>query len=372
MARDDTAYYMRPEHVVAAAVALSVVDIVSVALRFWARKIQRQPPKADDWLLIPATVVTTGVGIAEVYAVSKKGLGYRIEVPDGYKGSTSNLVTPQLILKSQIEWAYLLMLPIALACMKASFLFFYMRVFAIQKSSVINKILIGFIVFVAAWCVAFFFAFLFECGHDFSRIWSSETEFLTRCSYTLHLVLILCITDFITDLFIIFIPVPLVLRLNLSTSKKISVCLMFLLGGVTVVVSLIRFIMMAGSFVGNFDITDDNILGVTACMYWGMVECGVGVFAACLPTIQFLFRKLIWEPAVSSSKSLFSSRSSRSSRASESKDAIHVSQTFNITYDKIYSISSRGTSPSYLTHAPGDHVTRESYVSCDDRVGTAI
>lgn len=49
-------YYMSPGHVIAAAVALSVVDIVAVALRFWTRKIQRQPPKADDWLMIPATV----------------------------------------------------------------------------------------------------------------------------------------------------------------------------------------------------------------------------------------------------------------------------------------------------------------------------
>ncbi|KAI0883286.1 uncharacterized protein GGS22DRAFT_38276 [Annulohypoxylon maeteangense] len=369
MAGDDAAYYMRPGHVVAAAIALSVVDIVAVTLRFWARKVQRQPPKADDWLMIPATVLTVGIGIAEVYGVSKRGLAYRIEVPEGYTGKTSDLVTPQLALKAQIEWAYLLMLPLALGCTKASFLFFYMRVFAIQKRSVVNKILRVSIAFTAAWMIAFFFATLFECNHNFWRIWNSETEFLTRCSYTVNLVLILCITDFVTDIFILFIPVPLVLRLNLSKPKKISVCLMFFLGGVTVIVSLIRFIMMAGSFIGNFDMTDDNILGVTACLYWGMVESGVGVFAACLPTIQFLFRKFIWEPALSSSKSLFSSRSSRTAG---SRDAIHVDQTFGVTYDKLHNISSRGTSPSYLTHAPSNQVSRHSYVSCDDRLRTAI
>ena len=94
--------------------------------------------------------------------------------------------------------------------MKASFLFFYMRVFAIQKHSAISKILVGSIILVAAWAIAFFFATLFECGYNFWRIWNSETEFLTRCSYTINLVLILCITDFITDIFIILIPVPLV------------------------------------------------------------------------------------------------------------------------------------------------------------------
>lgn len=56
MAGDDTAYYMRPEQMVAAAVALSIVDVIAVAFRFWARKMQKLPPKADDWLMIPATV----------------------------------------------------------------------------------------------------------------------------------------------------------------------------------------------------------------------------------------------------------------------------------------------------------------------------
>ncbi|XDG01833.1 hypothetical protein ABKA04_001448 [Annulohypoxylon sp. FPYF3050] len=369
MARDDMAYYMRPEQMVAAAVALSIVDVIAVAFRFWARKMQKLPPKADDWLMIPATLMTVGIAIAEVYGVSKRGLGYRIVVPAGYSGDKSDLITPQLMLKSQVEWAYLLMLPIAVACMKSSFLFFYMRVFTIHKRSVINKFFVGFNIFIALWCIAFFFATLFECDHNFWRIWNSEAEFQARCSYTINLVFTLCITDFITDLLIIIIPIPLVCRLSLSTSKKISVCFMFLLGGVTVMVSLIRFIMMAGSFVGNFDLTNDNILGVTACLYWGMIECGVGVLSACLPTIQFLFRKLVWEPAVSSSKSLFSSRSSGSSEA----EAIHVNQTFDITYDKIHNTTSRDTLPSYMTHDPSHYDTRRSYVSsCDGRVGAAI
>ncbi|KAI1098846.1 hypothetical protein F4804DRAFT_323640 [Jackrogersella minutella] len=360
MTGNDPAYYMRPGHVIAAAIALSVLAIVAVGLRFWARKIQRQPPKADDWLMVPATLVTVGIGIAQIYGVSQKGIAYRIEVPPGYTGSSLDLFTPQLTLKSQIEWAYLLMLPLALGCIKSSFLFFYMRVFAIQKHSAINKLLMGCIILVVSWTIAFFFATLFECGTNFWRIWNSETEF-RRCADSLNLVLILCITDFVTDLFIIFIPVPLVLRLNLSRNRKISVCFMFLLGGVTVVVAIIRFIMMAGSFLGNFDMTSDDILGETACMYWGMVECGVGVFAACLPTIQFLFRKFLWEPAVSSTKSLFSSRSSDIQR-----DAILVDQTFDIAYAKVHNNIGRETSPAYLPSVTSDRSTRASYMAPRD------
>ncbi|KAI0835131.1 hypothetical protein F5Y06DRAFT_139406 [Hypoxylon sp. FL0890] len=370
MAGDDTGYYMRPGHVIAAAIALSVVDIIAVALRFWARKIQRQPPKTDDWLMIPATLVTVGIGISDVYAVSQKALAYRIEIPPGFTGSTSELVTPQLALKARIEWAYLLMFPIALACMKTSFLFFYARVFAIQKHGVLNKLLMGFIILIVLWAVAFFFSILFECGYDFRKIWSSEEEFMMQCSYTLSIVLSLCITDFIIDIFIFVIPIPLVLRLKLSTSRKLSVCLMFLLGGVTVAVSILRFIMMVGSFLGNFDVSDDAILSVTGCMYWGMVECGVGVFAACLPTIQFLFRKFIWEPAAISTKSMFYTRSSRSSDFQ--KDSIYVDRTFNVAYDKVNDASSRAVSPGYLSSAASGGYLNRPYNVWDYRVGAAI
>jgi hypothetical protein len=49
-------YYEIAGHNIAAGVVLSVVDIFTVALKFWTRRIQRQPLKADDWFLVPATV----------------------------------------------------------------------------------------------------------------------------------------------------------------------------------------------------------------------------------------------------------------------------------------------------------------------------
>lgn len=62
-------YYQRPGHVIAASMVLSVVDVITVGLRFWLRKRQRQPLKADDWLAIPATV---GASIYSIYLVRSK------------------------------------------------------------------------------------------------------------------------------------------------------------------------------------------------------------------------------------------------------------------------------------------------------------
>lgn len=52
----DHGYFQTPSHVIAAGIGLPLLDIAAVLLRFAARKKQRQSLKADDWLLIPATV----------------------------------------------------------------------------------------------------------------------------------------------------------------------------------------------------------------------------------------------------------------------------------------------------------------------------
>lgn len=49
-------YYETAPHVIAASIALPIVDIFAVALKFRVRRIQKQPFKADDWCLVPATV----------------------------------------------------------------------------------------------------------------------------------------------------------------------------------------------------------------------------------------------------------------------------------------------------------------------------
>ena len=49
-------YYQTPGHIVAAGIALPILDIAVVALRFASRLKSRQPLGPDDWLLIPATV----------------------------------------------------------------------------------------------------------------------------------------------------------------------------------------------------------------------------------------------------------------------------------------------------------------------------
>lgn len=52
----ERSYVTEPGYVIAAAMLLSVLDIIAVSLRFLARIRQRDALRIDDWLVLLATV----------------------------------------------------------------------------------------------------------------------------------------------------------------------------------------------------------------------------------------------------------------------------------------------------------------------------
>jgi hypothetical protein len=113
-------------------------------------------------------------------------------------------------IEPQAEWAMFLMLVPAITCVKLSFLAFYNRIFCVQNVSRIRYVIRGLMVFVLLWGIAFWFVHLFACGTDFNAFWSSFELLATRCIETLNMEYAFSITDFVTDLTILVLPLPMV------------------------------------------------------------------------------------------------------------------------------------------------------------------
>ncbi|KAI0556236.1 plasma membrane protein Pth11-like protein [Xylaria curta] len=298
-------YFETPGHVIAASIVVPVVDLLALAIRFHIRRRLRHGLKADDWLILLATVLTLGMGITLIYGVARKSIAYRFEVPPDLEDNPFAAATPQAALTGKIQLAVLLMLPLTLGLIKASFLAFYMRIFSVNKRGWKHNFLLGMICFIALWTTAFFFAQLFGCRLNFYAYWRSTYDLLTKCVQTEQLFLALSITDFITDIVLIIIPLPLMWQLNLSLRKKIAILLIFSVGIVSVAASLTRLVFTAKIVRRGFDPNDDPIFVITNGLYWGVVECSVGILAADLPTLQFIVRIPAWESLMSTSKSLW-------------------------------------------------------------------
>lgn len=91
-----------------------------------------------------------------------------------------------------------------------SFLFFYKRVFAIDRTGATNILLIGMIVLISMWMAGFFLTTLFQCRLYPGAAWESPIAQLQHCISQPKVALALAITDFMTDIIIISIPIPLV------------------------------------------------------------------------------------------------------------------------------------------------------------------
>ncbi|KAI0180076.1 hypothetical protein GGR52DRAFT_529638 [Hypoxylon sp. FL1284] len=306
-------YVQRPGHSIAASVVLPLLDVVVVSLRFSIRRRQSQGLKMDDWLMIPALLLLWGISISVLYGVSHEAIAYPVKVPADFHGSSLALTTSQISLVYQIQWAYTVMLPLTLGCIKTSFLFFYLRVFAVTRKGATYVILVGMIVFVTAASLAFFLAKLFECELNFWAIWGSTLDLKNYCFNIFDASLWLCIVDFATDIIIISIPIPLIWRLHLSPRKKIAVSGVFLIGSATVIASLVRLVAMINTAQHGFDPNEDGNLVVTESLYWATIECGVGVLVACLPSLRVLFRDITWHSLLNDTKRLLTRKSSNSS-----------------------------------------------------------
>lgn len=62
------------------------------------------------------------------------------------------------------------------------------------------------------------------------------------------------------------------------------------------------------------DPADCSIVTVSTILYWSMIEAGLAIIAACLPTLQFLVRKVSLDSIVNSVRSALSLQSMRSQR----------------------------------------------------------
>ena len=119
----------------------------------------------------------------------------------------NKLLIPQFV---QLEWAINTMQPTALGFTKLSFLYFYRRVFVTGAKNRDSFDIITYvaIIIVAAWTISFLFANIFVCKGSWAALWTNLDTLTTQCIKTPKMLLSLAISDFLTDLMVLLLPVP--------------------------------------------------------------------------------------------------------------------------------------------------------------------
>lgn len=305
-----------PKTIVAVGVVLPALAALTVALRFYVRISIKPSLGRDDYLILFALILTVPLGIMMIIAVHL--LAQRTPIGKSHEGFVLALDEATVLVK-KMKWAFDLTEIFALGTMKLSVIFFYRRVFRGQTFDFYSKTMIA---LVGVWITAFFLATLFECGTRVQYMWTDILDVSTQCTNSVMYHNAYAISDLITEVMILAMPIPIIWRLQMSLSQKLAVSIVFALGFVSVAAGLARITVQIAQL-SHITSVSQNILIISLCTYWSMIEMGLSIVAACLPTLRPLLsnpsppgwcRHLKSRTILSSKTSFpFSMRSKRSS-----------------------------------------------------------
>ncbi|KAI1758776.1 hypothetical protein GGR53DRAFT_205421 [Hypoxylon sp. FL1150] len=304
-----------PASVIAVGAVLSGLAIIAVSLRFYVRLVRVYAALGiEDWLILLSTILTLGMGLMMIIGSALGGLARPTPQGTGPKGYLSATNDAE-ILTEKIFWAFDLVQCFAFGAAKLSVLFFYRRIFRGKLFEVLSTAMI---VVVVLWTFGFFFAILFRCGTQFWALWAPLKFLLANCYASTPMFQAFCISDVITDVFILAMPIYWTSRLQMTLSKKLAVCGVFLLGALVIAAGAVRLAIFIQQ-TNNPYLNADGIGHLTTEIYWSMIEMGISVVAACLPAIWPLLSKVSLESMVHTVRSMFSLESLAQSASSRSR-----------------------------------------------------
>ncbi|CAD6589828.1 MAG: hypothetical protein ASARMPREDX12_004046 [Alectoria sarmentosa] len=314
--------------VIAAAALLPSLGIVLVGLRFYVRIKTKAGLGADDWLTVPALPWGVFIGVGENVIAHTTAPD-----PDSSPEAQLYQISPAQELLEKIYFIfYTLMIP-AYGLIKLSVIFFYRRLFVKGTNSRFDSITKASIVIVILWTIAFFFAHVFACGVYISNTWGPLTD-LKHCANGDVIANGLFISDFLSDLLVLVLPMPIIARLHMSTTRKLNVIAVLMLGTMSFCASIVRMVF-------NFQITaaglakktdvDGSLEVLTTLLYWSMIEAGLSLIASCLPSIHVIFASSSLPSIIARVRSAISLHSIHSNGSRSSKKSYENMDTSSKT-----------------------------------------
>ncbi|ESZ99047.1 hypothetical protein SBOR_0581 [Sclerotinia borealis F-4128] len=339
----------------AASVILLIASTIAVGLRMTIRKIKEAKLGFDDLFISVALLLSYAQAIIIIWGTARGTVGTTtLQNPE----TGAIIVTHHEVEISHIAFLSQVISIVTYGLLKLSVLILFRRIFI---GKIFNIVSIIAMTIVVGWSVSFFFATIFQCGTKPSWLWSSPKAVATYCADYKYIQLGHATSDVATDLLVLFIPLPIIWKLQMTMSQKLSLMCVFVLGYISTAAATARIVFIYDDL---YKTTTGarNLRGEeTNVMLWGYVEAGVGIIAACLPTLRPLLNSRMPESIVNSVRSKLSLASVRSRDNSKGSRGLHSSESHEL---QIFGDSSANRS----THIGHDTETHHDSNIPDDRI----
>ncbi|CAH0047678.1 unnamed protein product [Clonostachys solani] len=249
-------------------VAMLVIAIIFIALRFYVRSTLRQPPYLTDWLCLVSYLVFVAYAAVifnHIFNVSKTGAFEGSGIISG--GSDIGMSEAKAFMKANIT------------IVKLSILAFYWTLFGVEKAQ--KRIIWTSTAICLVWWIVFTFLIIFQC-RPINYLWDTFGQADT-CISTPKLLLAVELTNLFIDVGILLIPVYAVRHLRLDRNRKFSLLGIFLLGAAVCVTSIVRVtaIWNPPNVMANFQFAKTVLCST--------LQLGMAIICGCVPTLGPLF-----------------------------------------------------------------------------------
>ena len=126
----------------------------------------------------------------------------------------------------KLEYAVYIMMPLLFGIIKLSVVLFYRRIF---RGIFFNRYSIAMCFVLLLWSFSFCMSTVLQCGRHPEYLWTPGPND-SKCYNDTPWDITFGVSDILTDLMILAMPLPFIFKLQISTPRKIGLFTIFLLG----------------------------------------------------------------------------------------------------------------------------------------------
>ncbi|OGM49785.1 hypothetical protein ABOM_001554 [Aspergillus bombycis] len=254
-----------------------VLSLLSIILRFQARRIGRLKLAADDWWILAGWLPTFGLSLTIWIFGSITGIAkYKVNLAAGIQRSFQCIFICSAILQ------------VSLSAVKISILLFYKRTFSVPKFQIAIYTAIA---IVGCWGIAFFLLILLE-GEPISRAWTGKGHFRFD---QVAMEFAQSATSIALNVAVLLLPLPMLWYLPMSPHRVWDLILVYVLGALAYAnhsccaAAIVRLVLLHASIAK--EATDLSVVHIhTNQLIFMIIETNCSIIAACLPCYGALLR----------------------------------------------------------------------------------
>lgn len=277
----------------ATAAATLALCSVFVILRLMSRFFVVKKPGWDDYTMIAAWVLAFGASFSIIFGTTK-GLGrHQDDIPDHW-------LEPM----QQSAYAFSVLYNPALMATKTSILIFYLSLSETQK--IFRWATISTLVIVNAGGLALTILNMIQC-RPVNAAWMVPVPASAHCTNIVTIYLSSAPLNIITDLAILFLPMPILTSMRLPKKQKIILVITFGFGIFVAIVDVVRIAYLQDAqratlvaAQSNREESGTNQRNSTDFSWyaslsflWSLVEINVGIMCGCVPAMKPLVRRFL-------------------------------------------------------------------------------